>query len=354
MRLLFDGFWWKSGPPSGRLVLQSIVRTWLDRWPEDEVLLAVPRVDVDEVAAELGPSVRVIPFRLRPQAVAAALELPVLARRHHADLVLAHNYAPVFGHRAVFLHDVLFLTNPGWFTLAERAYFWPMAPLAARADVVLTSSRSEADRIADNVPKVKAVPVGLGVADLIMQSPGTRPAAVSEDERFVLSVGRLNVRKNLARTIEAAELSSSVTPERPLLVVGAAQGKADETPPAVTRAVADGTVRFLGHVSDDELAWLYRRADLFVFLSLDEGFGLPPIEARACGTPVLASDIPVLRETLGEDATYVSPTDVAAIARALDDCLSVPVGPTGPPAASYRWSTTVDAIRAAVEPIARR
>lgn len=354
MRLLFDGFWWKSGPPSGRLVLQSIVRTWLDRWPADEVLVAVPRADVAEVAAELGPRVQVIPLRLRPQALAAAFELPVLARRHRADLVLAHNYAPVFGRRAVFLHDVLFLTNPAWFTTAERVYFWPMAPLAARADVVLTSSRSEAARIADNLPKVRAVPVGLGVADLIMQSPGQRPVAVSEGESFVLSVGRLNVRKNLARTIEAAELSSAITPQRPLLVVGSAQGKADETPPAVARAVADGTVRFLGHVSDDELAWLYREADLFVFLSLDEGFGLPPIEARACGTPVLASDIPVLRETMGADATYVDPTDVAAMARALDDCLSVSARPASPPSSSYRWSTTVDAIREAVEPIARR
>ena len=354
MRLLFDGFWWRSGPPSGRLVLQSIVRTWLERWPADEILVAVPAADVDAVAAELGPRVQVLPLRLRPHAVAAALELPVLARRHRADLVLAHNYAPVFGRRAVFLHDVLFMTNPGWFTLAERAYFWPMAPLAARADVVLTSSRSEAARIADNVPRVRAVPVGLGVAELIMSSPGARPDAVSEGERFVLSVGRLNVRKNLARTIEAAELSSSITPQRPLLVVGAAQGKADETPPAVDRAVADGTVRFLGHVSDDELAWLYRTADLFVFLSLDEGFGLPPIEARACGTPVLASDIPVLRETMGEDATYVDPTDVAAIARALDDQLSAPPAVGTPPAATYLWSTTVDAIRTAVDPIVRR
>jgi glycosyltransferase involved in cell wall biosynthesis len=354
MRLLFDGFWWRSGPPSGRLVLQSIVRTWLDRWPEDEVLVAVPRRDVDEVAVELGADAEVVPLRLRPQAVAAALELPVLARRHHADLVLAHNYAPVVGHRAVFLHDVLFKTNPAWFTLAERAYFWPMAPLAARATVVLTSSRSEADRIAATVPGAKAVPVGLGVADLILRGPGTRPAAVSEDERFVLSVGRLNVRKNLARTIEAAELSSSVTPARPLLVVGSAQGKADQTPLAVARAVAAGTVRFLGHVSDEELAWLYRKADLFVFLSLDEGFGLPPIEARACGTRVLASDIPVLRETMGEDATYVDPTDVEAIAAAMDDCQSAPVGPASPPTASYRWSTTVDAIREALEPIARR
>jgi glycosyltransferase involved in cell wall biosynthesis len=354
VRLLFDGYWWRSGPPSGRLVLQSIVRTWMDQWPADEVLVAVPRADVDPVAAELGPRAQVVPLRLRPQALAAALELPLLARRYRADLVLAHNYAPVFGRRAVFLHDVLFVTNPDWFTVRERAYFWPMAPLATRADVVLTSSRSEAARIANNVRRVKPVPVGLGVADLIMASPGTRPATVSEDERFVLSVGRLNVRKNLARTIEAVELSSSVTPRRPLLVVGSAQGKADETPPAVERAVADGTVRFLGHVSDEELSWLYRNAELFVFLSLDEGFGLPPIEARACGTSVLASDIPVLRETLGDDATYVDPTDVAAIARALDDCLSVPVGPASPPVVSYRWSSTVDAIREAVEPIARR
>ena len=86
-------------------------------------------------------------------------------------------------------------------------------------------------------------------------------------------------------------------------------------PAEVGRAVSEGLVRCVPHVTDAELAWLYAGADLFVYLALDEkGFGLPPVEALHFGTPVVVSDIAVFHENLGSLASYVNPHDVTAIA----------------------------------------
>jgi glycosyltransferase involved in cell wall biosynthesis len=83
-------------------------------------------------------------------------------------------------------------------------------------------------------------------------------------------------------------------------------------------------VIFGGRVKDEDLPGWYQRARVFVFPSLHEGYGLPVLEAMACGTPVLAGDIPALREVGGDAASYVCPSDTAALARALEDLLRDP------------------------------
>ena len=355
MRVLFDGFWWVGGPISNRTVLQETVKAWCSTFPGDEVLVAVPGQDLTAVADDIGDRATVLAVHSRPHAVAAAIEIPLLARRHRADVVICQNYGPVPGIfpgvRAVFIHDVLFQSNPEWFTRTELAYFWAMPRLARSASVVFSSSATEGRRIQalNNHITCPVIPVGLGLSEAVVVGPANRPDAVPEGLTFVLSVGRLNVRKNLLTTIKAAVASNSISPKRPLLVVGQAQGKTEKDVDVVNLATADGTVRFLGHVSDEGLKWLYQNADLFVFLSLDEGFGLPPLEARANGCPVLASDIEVFRETMGEDVSYANPLDANDIAAAMDRALP----PTRSRAAllvepKYSWETTVSVMRRAI------
>jgi glycosyltransferase involved in cell wall biosynthesis len=234
-----------------------------------------------------------------------------------ADLTITHNFTPAVGRSAVFVHDVMFQTSPEWFTRPERLYFALIPLTLPRADVVLTSSVTEARRIERCNRRVGTVhPIGLAVGSALAGADPAPPEGVAPAERFVLSVGRLNVRKNLAFTFAAALRSGALTPERPLVVVGQPQGKGIELDPSVQDAVEEGLIRFLGRIGDGELAWLYAHAELFVYLSLDEGFGLPPIEALTFGCPVLVSDIPVFRENLGDQATFVDPHDVEAAAQA--------------------------------------
>jgi glycosyltransferase involved in cell wall biosynthesis len=129
-------------------------------------------------------------------------------------------------------------------------------------------------------------------------------------EQFVLYAGRLNARKNIATLVRAMALVETAGLQ--LLVAGAPDGL-----PADVANVGD-RVRVLGAVSDAELRVLYAAATVFCFPSIDEGFGLCPLEAMASGTPAIVSNAPALVETCAGAAVCVDATDAAALARAID------------------------------------
>ncbi len=128
---------------------------------------------------------------------------------------------------------------------------------------------------------------------------------------YLLAVGTVEPRKNLLTLIRAyGALPSDFRRQHTLAIAGAAGWKNSEIHAAADPLVREGTVRFLGYVPDDELPWLYAGAMMLLFPSLYEGFGIPVIEAMACGVPVVASDIPVVREVAGDAAVLVPATDV--------------------------------------------
>jgi glycosyltransferase involved in cell wall biosynthesis len=350
MRILIDAYWWVEGPLSNRQVMREFVFAWATVFPADELILAVPRRHRGLATADVPPGVELVTTRLRPHGVAAILETNRLAKRSGADVALNQNFAPLRGRSAVFLHDVLFQTNPEWFTRAERTYFALMPLFAPRAGAVLTSTHNEAERIQKHNPKItNVVPVGLAVGSELLEIPPSQPSKAMGRARYMLSVGRLNVRKNLAFTFSAALESGVVSPELPLLVVGEHDGVGVELDSNVRAAVDDGSIVFLGQVTTGELKWLYQNARLFVFLSLDEGFGLPPLEALSFGCPVLVSDIPVFHETLGPEASYTDPYDLPSAAEAIARCLKPAAGrPDINPAQLPTWTGCVTQLREAV------
>lgn len=348
MKVLFDGHWWVNGPASNREVLKQIVLTWSRDYTDDQIVLAVPRRHVGAVRNELGKDVKVVPTRLSPHGVSAILELPFLNLRHKADVMIAHNFAPAFGPSVVFVHDFLFLTNPEWFTFAERRYFGFMPLLARRAKMIFTSSKNEAQRIRRFSTKGKPIhPIGLGANTGVIHAAPRPVTELAGVRGFILSVGRLNIRKNLGMTLDAALESGRISAQYPLVVVGAESGKVAEFSPRLREAVESGAIRFLGYTSNEELAWLYSRADAFVFLSLDEGFGMPLLEALSFGTKVLASDIPVFREIMGDAAVFVDPTDLAAASAGIRSVLDAEPDPasTSRVLEKYSWAGTVRRMR---------
>ena len=357
MKVVFDAYWWVSGPPSLRHVLREIVAAWSIAFPDDELTLVVRRDDHAAASVDAPAGCALVTTSLWPQALAATIAVPAAATAVDADLVLTHNFA---AHApgslsAVYLHDVLFATNPEWFTAVERAYFSLMLRWIRRADLVLTSSSSEASRIRATTRARTVLPVGLGLSsELTADGAALEADAELTPGRFVLTVGRLNARKNLALTIEAALASGCITADRPLVVVGSADGRPAVLGRAVDDAIAARIVRFTGFVSESRLRWYYRNASLFVFLSLGEGFGMPPVEAAYFSAPTLVSDLPVFHETLGRHASFVDPTDAAAVARAIaagvqaGEARRVPARPRASIARRHDWSDTVHAIRSSV------
>lgn len=320
MRILFDGYYWFDGPPAGIVITHEKIAAWRREFPDDVLTVALPRTpDAGEQAELEAQGVRWIRTYLPTQPLKNMIELSLRVRMGPYDMAWGSNYSPLLGKSAVFVHDALFQSNPEWFTRIERIYLSPIMIAARFATVLFVSSHTEAQRIVHHNPRLMPTAVtGFGISQaLIDADPQPPPDLDVSPGRFVLSVGRLNTRKNLATTLSAAVLSGAISPSRPFVVVGPANGKADRLPRAVLHAIDSGSIRYTGFVETEHLAWLYRNTAQFVYLSLNEGYGLPPLEALRLGAPVLVSERPIFRELLGDAVSYCEPTDVEAVADAI-------------------------------------
>ena len=247
------------------------------------------------------------------------------------------------------IHDLSFLENPKWFS---KAYYWwykVMTPLAVRTSKhIITVSEFSKREILRFYPFLKEqdITVVYNAADSNLFRP--LPEVEEPQERFALAVSSLDPRKNFARLIEAFQ----DIPDCMLYIVGAYNRVFESDRGQVpVRTLSDSEsdrnlspVRFLGRVSDEELVRLYNQAVCFIFPSLYEGFGLPPIEAMSCGCPVLVSDIPVLHEVCGDTATYFDPYNPYAIRKAIQQFLTTHPSPnTHHPTPNSRFSWTASA-----------
>lgn len=350
VRILFDAYWWVSGPPSNRRVMRETITEWLTEFPEDKVAVLVRRRDVEIARHELSSAATVFGTRIWPHGASNVSALATTARRWHAEVVYAQNFASVVpgALTVVFLHDVLWATNPEWFTRVELAYFRAMRPLAKHAGLILTSSHTEANRIRRATKARHVYPVGLGVSNELMAVEPSPPIPSPEPGRFLLTVGRLNIRKNLSGVINAALISGVVSARRPLLVVGVTDGRGEPLPANVADAIASGAVRFTGHVSDAELAWLYRECALFIFLTRGEGYGMPALESLYFGAPALVSDIDVFAEIVPSTIPRVDPDDVAAAAAAIRAIIAGEYVATAILTEPPTWRDSIHRMRAAI------
>lgn len=356
LSILLDSHWLVDGPPSGRNVLISLVSAWAESFPDDSLILAVPnkRAAADRFPELARFDVLEVP---KPRGMVHGLWVALRLGSYTADydVVITQNFTPLLlrpERRAVlatFIHDVLFLEHPEWFTWKERLYLRGVTLGARHADVLLTSSIAERRRITRTwraqASKVRAV--GLAVPLSLQRAAPASPSDIlsSGGRPFLLAVGRLNVRKNLARLIGAYAASSTLRAQFDLVIVGAADGRRSSLDPRTMPP----TVRFLGTVSDGELVWLYRHCRLFVFPSLDEGFGLPLIEAKNHGAEVAASDIEVFRELNCADH-YFDPVSMTDMQRVLESALRPGAVKLADRANTPlpEWAQVVNRIRAAV------
>jgi glycosyltransferase involved in cell wall biosynthesis len=144
---------------------------------------------------------------------------------------------------------------------------------------------------------------------------------------YLLYVGRTNPQKNIPRLVEAFAVLRGEIQDHPvygdlrLLIIGDEISRYPAVRHAVIQSRVEDTVRFLGFVPIDTLRSFYQAASAFVFPSLYEGFGLPPLEAMACGTPVVCSHVSSLPEVVGEAAEVVNPENVFDIARGMREVL---------------------------------
>jgi glycosyltransferase involved in cell wall biosynthesis len=245
----------------------------------------------------------------------------------------SYSFFPVWnvGKTVVTLHDTMALAHPGLIfpNRLGRLAWWAKEQAAVRwADRVVTVSQAARRDILAwfRLPegRVSVVPEGPSAcfgpraggagSDAVLRRYRIDPA-----RRFLLYVGGLSPHKNLLRLLQAFERAGCADAD--LVLVGdlgdVFHTHVPELREAVGRLGLEARVNFTGFVPDEDLAYLYNRAYALVQPSLAEGFGLPPVEAMACGTPVLASRAGSLPEVVGDAGRFFEPTEVGAIASAI-------------------------------------
>jgi glycosyltransferase involved in cell wall biosynthesis len=233
--------------------------------------------------------------------------LPRLARRARLDVLHCPTFraplAPPACPLVVTVHDLAVLRHPETFNQWTRRYSRMCVPRVARAATLVIAvsehtKRELVELLGTSEEKIRVVPNG--VAEVF------GPEGPAETGDYVLAVGTLEPRKNLTRLAEATRRLGVE-----LRVVGA---------PGWGRVELGGDgVRRLGRVSDEELARLYRGARCLVYPSLYEGFGIPIVEAMACGTPVVTTRGGATEEVAGGAAVLVDPLDPASIAAGIEE-----------------------------------
>lgn len=244
---------------------------------------------------------------------------------HATDFVLAPSRAK---HKLVTVHDLAFLFYPEAAMPSLHRYLNVVVPRSIhRADHLLADSHHTARDLHEQwqIPEER-ITVVHGAVDHQHFLPVTDPtakAAVREryqlgDRPFILGLSTLQPRKNFARLIDAFAIARQEAPLPHRLVIGGGKGWLyDEIFAKVQELGLVEDVIFPGYIADSDLPALYSAAEFFAYPSLYEGFGLPILEALACGTPVLTADNSSMPEAGGAGALYVRATETADIARGI-------------------------------------
>jgi glycosyltransferase involved in cell wall biosynthesis len=294
------------------------------------LLTNLPRKDV---FAEFHhpPNLKVVSFQMPNYTMWEQVGLPLLLARDRPSLFHSPFGLPIVcpSPGIATIHDLCFITHPETFTHRMRTYFRLFIPRSARrARIVLTVSETSRRRLVElfGIPetKVRVVPNGIAADFHPIRDP-RRLADVRKahglPERFILYVGTREPRKNVVTLLRACQRLWARGCVEKLVLVGRRGWLSEPIEEFVRRAGLDDRVVFAGYLPRRDLPAVYSAATLFVFPSICEGFGLPPVEAMACGTPVVASNASALPEVLGTAARLVNPLDPAGLALAIEEVL---------------------------------
>ena len=237
----------------------------------------------------------------------------------------------------VTFHDLIPLKFPQYTPRAKKKKFfwlykWVIRRAAKISDAIITGSRNTKKDIIQHLnaadEKIEVIPYGIDPDYLTADFPTPIDFLKKKfgiSGKIILAVGREDPYKNILGLVKAFEKLISAGKHNYYLIL---VGEKDERYPEVRNFVMEKglsqRIFFTGYLEEDKLANAYREADILVHPALYEGFGFPPLEAMACGTPVISSDRASLPEVLDEAAIFIDPTDIDALAQTIDYLLTHP------------------------------
>ena len=254
--------------------------------------------------------------------------LPAYIRKHPLALFHGTNYdIPLFGacRTVLTIHDLASHLYPETLqTRSVRRARYRLPIMARRATMSVTPTSAVRLEVCERwrIKPEKVVAIHHAPRSCFRPLPPSQTietrSRLGVDDDFLLFVGTIEPRKNLLTLIRAFENVLKKTSLRPQLVIAGQQGwLTDELFGYVKGRDFGDRLRWTGYVSDEDLSALYSSCRAFIYPSIYEGFGFPPLEAMACGAPVISSRIPSITEVLGDAARLVDPTDIHALGESI-------------------------------------
>jgi glycosyltransferase involved in cell wall biosynthesis len=225
----------------------------------------------------------------------------------------------------VTFHDMTFFLYPELHTRARRLFFPPVIRMSARrADALIAvsdSTRQDAIRVLGISPeKIFTTQLGVDASFESVKDNGEKSRVIQKydlPEKFILYVGLIEPRKNLPLLISAYKRLIEHDMDYKLVLVGRYGWMYDQVLAQIADLALESMVQLVGYVPQEDLPLVYNLSSLFVYPTIYEGFGLPVLEAMACGVPVITSDVSALPEIVGEDGKLVPVNDVEALTKAM-------------------------------------
>ena len=260
--------------------------------------------------------------------------LAVELRKLHLDVLHSPDFIPPLYanwiRRVITVHDLAFLRYPYLLTKAAARYYGQIDRAVRVADHIIAVSQSTRNDLVKllGVPESKITVIYEAADPIFRPLPRDESARVIRERydlppNYILFVGTIEPRKNLNTLLLAYHgLQTRYRVNPPLVIAGEEGWLSDEVYSLIDELDLKEHCRFLGHITNDDLLYLYNAARLLAHPALYEGFGLTPLEAMACGTPVVVSNVSSLPEVVGDAALLVDPTDVEAWTVALHRLLT--------------------------------
>jgi glycosyltransferase involved in cell wall biosynthesis len=276
-----------------------------------------------------GKIFRKLPFRF----LLEQLFIPLLALRYRINVIHSLHYSfplvPMFSKKVVTIHDMTMFLMPDMHMASKVRYFrFFIGAAARRADALsFVSQSTQKDFLKffpHPAPSCNVVRLGKGP----QFRPDINPQEVERVVRkyglaqpYVLYIGTIEPRKNLVRLVEAFSTLTQTYPTHTLVIAGMKGWMYESLFELVGTLDLESRVVFTGFVSEEDKPYLIRGAEIFTYVSLYEGFGIPVLEALACGTPTLTSDVSSIPEIAGDSALLIDPSSVQEIATGLERLL---------------------------------
>jgi glycosyltransferase involved in cell wall biosynthesis len=302
----------------------------------DEIEIVSPRAFPLSLNSlpEQSPNLRFVRSRVGPLARRWwSIGLPRYIRRNSIDLFHGTNFETPLRKvcpSVLTIHDLSMLLYPATHEAKRVRRARRRLPLMARAaTMIVTPTESVRREVHEHLPipleRIAAVPEAARSCFRPLEAGQTVQTRnrLGVREEFLLFVGTVEPRKNLTTLLRAFEQVLRVREHSLQLVIAGREGwLIDDLFADLKRSPAAKDILFTGYLNDEDLCALYSSCALFVYPSLYEGFGLPPLEAMACGAPVIASRIPSIEEVVGPAALLVSPESVTKLTEAMLELLS--------------------------------